>query len=284
MAKSRKGWYDREEIQKVTLDWLKTNRRPTERELELLRIVKERKLVRRDHLEVICEPYRIIGESRTRIINRSIERLFSTMYLDKTHEKQEIGKGNLPCVVSLDRAGSLFFGIPHKPRITQNKRIIKDREYIFRSLPNYFRHTHGINQVEVDTIELGHEIVQWAHEKGVEFHRGVEKVKVIPDVFIELKIRQKPFWAFLEYDTGTENARSTKSFPILDKKISNYRMYKQTEMWKQYSGYFPVILFVTEDDKRVEYFTRECKKNGLQGWGIYHDRYKVFMEHLATLV
>jgi hypothetical protein len=103
VGRNREGWFERNEIQKVTLDWVKTNCNLTTREEEVLQLVYDRKLVRRDHLEVISESYRNAGENRTILINRAIKKMYKKMCIDKIHEAQEIGKGSKPCIVSVDK-------------------------------------------------------------------------------------------------------------------------------------------------------------------------------------
>jgi hypothetical protein len=47
---------------------------------------------------------------------------------------------------------------------------------------------------------------------------------------------------------------------------------------------FPILLLVTEDDRRIPYFNAKCKENGVTGFGVYHENYSVFLEHLAKMV
>jgi predicted HTH transcriptional regulator len=283
LGKSRRGWYEREETEKVTLDWVKTHCRLTNREMELLEIIRDRKLVKRDHLEIISPSYRKAGDNRTEILNRSIRKLFRSMCIDKVHETRELGKGgNNPCTVALDRGGSVILGISHKRRILHRK----EGGYLRRVLPTNFRHINGVNQLEVETIilleEIGGEILEWTHEKPQELHYSQEKVVVIPDVRVELKLREKPFYAFIEYDTGSEDRRNTTDFPTIREKLLKYKRYKMSKLWD--TPYFPVMLFVTEDDKRIPYVNKKLKELGLEGWGIYHENYTEFMERLAKLV
>lgn len=210
------------------------------------------------------------------------------MYIDKVHEKQVLGSGNKPCVLALDRAGSLFLKVSHRQRITQEKKLVKGRTYVFRQLPNYFRHVNGINQMEVDTILLGEksdvEIERWQHERGREFQFGDEKILVVPDVYTILRSRGRPIYFYIEYDTGSEDRGRKDHFPTIYNKIIKYRKYKVSELWRDHAETFPVILFVTEDERRVDYFNKKCRENGLQGWGILPENYSEFIEHYTSLV
>lgn len=242
-------------------------------------------MVSRDLLEVMLPSYRNISNS-TRVINRSIKKLFTNMFLDKVHEKQQLGKGNSPCIVSLDRAGAVLLGVPFRRRIIHNRKIIHGEEYIFRSLPSNYRHIHGVNRCEIDTIliceEVGGEIYEWAHEKPVELHYATEKVVVIPDVVIRLKFNTGQFCAFLEYDTGSEDIRC-KEPKTIKEKILKYRKYKSSEIWKNNFSDFPILLFVTEDAERINFFNNKCEENGILGIGIYYKNYKDVLRRMAKL-
>jgi hypothetical protein len=255
--------------------------------MELLQAVHYRKLVTRNHLEIILPSFRYVG-SRTRMINRAINKLFHSMCLDKAHEKQEIMKGNAPCTVALDKGGSILLGVPHKPRITHERINIKGTEYLFRKLPSNYRHINGVNQCEVDTILFCDnneaELIQWVLEKPLEFHSHQEKTVIIPDVFLEVNMKTKPLFAYLEYDTGSENARFRDSFPIINSKLVNYKKYKASKLWKDYAPYFPIILLVTEDRNRIDYFKVKCKEYGLQGYGVYYESYDKFLRYLYDKV
>lgn len=288
MGRFRRSWYEREEVSKVTLDWLKSNVRLTHREMELLQVVSERKLVNREHLETLVPSYRHLGNNRTRLINRSIRKLFDNMCLDKIHEKQDLGKGNSPCIVALDRGGSLLLNLSHKRRIPHHKMLVNGQAEIRRSVPLTYRHVNGINKIEVETIlfceQQGYEILEWKHEHGREFKFNSEKILMIPDVSIKLKIKNKTVNIFLEYDTGKEGIRSKKSFPVIYEKVLNYRKYKLSKLWAEDFTYFPLVFLVTEDEHRIPYFNQKCKENSVQGYGIYHENYIKFLSRLADKV
>jgi len=248
LARVKEGWWEREEVERVTLDWVKTNCKITDRELELLKIINERKLVRRDMLEIISPSYRELGKNRTRIINRSIKKLFKNMCIDKTHEKQSLGEGNTPAILSVDKAGSIILGVKHKPRIKKVKKTVNDWHYFIRQLPINYRHINGINRLEVETIltlnEIGGEIIEWVHERPYELHYGQERLTVIPDVVAKLKFNTehpKEFYAYIEFDTGSENV-GYKEPPIIRDKIIKYKKYKLSKLWEGEYPHFPIIL------------------------------------------
>lgn len=288
MGRNRKGWYERTQEKKVTLDWLATNCNLTPRESELLQLVHERKMVRRNHLEIISPSYRHLGDNRTQIINRAITKLFRQMIFDKVHEPQKIGEGNTPCIVALDRGGSLLLSVKHKARIIQSKSSRNGQDYITRRLPANYRHVNGVNQMEVDTIlfseSTGHDILSWKIEPSTSFIWNNEKQLFIPDVLFEMQIKHKKLIVFLEYDTGKEDLRNKKDFPTIHEKLKEYRKYKLSDLWKEELAYFPLILFVTEDMERVKWITAKCKELNLKGYGVYHENYTDVLERLANMV
>lgn len=285
MGRVKKGWYERFEVKRINKDWVDTNVRLTDREIELLEIINYRKLVRRDMLEIISPSYRYLSnKNRTRIINKSISKMFNSMVVDKVHEPQRFKRGNTPAVVALDRAGSLILGVPFKQRIRQNKHVLGGVEYIHRQLPANFHHINGVNQLEVDTIlfceETGNKLSKWVIEKPIELFYGQDKVVLIPDVLLVLKLKNKELFAFIEYDTSSENIRY-KEPPIIRDKIIKYKKYKLSKLWEKELPTFPLLILVTEDENRIGFFNKECKKNGVLGVGVHSTRYVDFLNKIA---
>lgn len=294
MERNREGWYERIEVKKITADWVNLNCKLTTRERELLQLIYDRKLIRRDHLEVISPSYRKLGVSRTRLLNRAIKKMYKNMLLDKTHEKQEIGKGSNPSICAIDKAGSLILKIPHKRRIIQRSTIHKGKEYIIRSLPANYRHINGVNRIEVETIlfcdEGGYEIVEWQLEHPKSFIFNEEKIVLIPDVLMILDIKEKPFAAFIEFDTGSEGVRE-KEPKIIRDKILKYKRYRSSNLWldEEWQKFFevrvfPLVLFVTEDDKRIDFWNRKCKEYGVKSVAMYYENYTNVLEKLINII
>lgn len=252
----------------------------------MLEIVNYRKLVRRDMLEIISPSYRSLnGKSRTRILNRSISKMFQQMVLDKVHEPQRFKHGNSPAIVALDKAGAIILGVPFKQRIRQIKSDIGD--YIHRQLPSNFRHINGVNRLEVDTIlfceETGVKLEKWILEKPIELFYGQEKIIIIPDVLLKLKFKNKSLSIFIEYDTGNENVRY-KEPPIINQKIIKYKKYMLSKMWEKHFDKFPLIILVTEDLDRIQFFNKKCSENRIFGLGVYYKNYKNFLYNLINTV
>lgn len=290
MGKPKKTWYEREEISRVTMDFVKMNCNITDREKELLRIINKRKLVRRDMLEIISPSYRYLGENRTRIINRSINKMFKNMCLDKIHEPQKLTGGNTPAIVAVDRAGSLILGIPHKNRIKKYSKIINGKKITSRELPLNYRHINGVNQLEVETIlfceNTGNELLDWVLESSIKIHYAQELIHLIPDVIMSLKPLKSPlktFYAFIEFDTGSESI-GYKNPPVIRNKIIKYKKYKLSRLWENQYSHFPMVILVTEDEKRIDFFNKECERNDVLGLGVYYKSYKRFLEYLENII
>lgn len=298
MGKNKKrGWYERENINRITHDWVSSHcKNLTRREKELLKIVNDRKLVRRDHLEIIHRGYRNAGDSRTSVLNRSIKKLFDKMCLDKVHEESEFMKGNNPSIVALDRAGAMVLNTPFKRRIKQKSRLIGTEKYVFRELPSNYKHIHGVNELEVKTIILSEnmnfDVVRWDLEhKNAKIVQYNEKFTIIPDIFTIFRLNfnnNKPFLAFIEYDTGYEDHRYKDSFPTIRDKLEKYQKYKLSGSWKnewwckKIKTGFPLLIFVTEDEKRVRYTNEKGKALGLRVLAIHSERYEKELEGLLS--
>lgn len=280
----RKKWYEREEVRRINKDWVDINCKFTERELKILELVYYRKMVRRDHLEILHDGYRNIPR-RTNVINRSIKKLFDKMCLDKVHEEQEYMKGNKPCILSVDRAGCIILDKPFNRRFEIEKRFINNKELILRKLPSYYNHVHGVNQLEIATLEFclenNFEIIIWNLEEDnlKEFEYNKEKIILKPDIFVILNIG-KPLIYFIEYDTGSENRGYKNNFPTILDKLEKYQKYKSINLWqvewwaKKIKTNFPLLLFVTEDEKRVEYIKQKGKTLGLKVDCVLSNEYK----------
>ena len=282
----RKGWFERNEVAKINHDWVKMHcKNITNREKELLRIVQERKLVRREHLEVIHPEYRNAGQRRTSILNRSIKKLFEKMCLDKAHEEAEFMSGNLPAVLALDRAGAIVLGLDKKfrRRIKHTSKMIGNKRYVFRQLPNNYPHIHGVNELEVETILLSEEmdfkISKWnLEEKNAKIVMYNERFTIIPDVFMMLRVGNKPFTAFIEYDTGMEDHRHKDKYPTIRDKLEKYQKYKisgawRSEKWAKHSG-FPMLLYVTEDKGRIAFVNDKGRLLGLRVVAMHKSEYR----------
>lgn len=282
----KKKWYERQEILKINQDWVSMHcKNITKREMKILEILSERKLIRRDHLEIINDDYRKLGNNRTLILNRSLKKLFEKSCVDKVHEEPEFQKGNLPAVFALDRAGAILLkqDKKFKRRIKQIYKFGNGEKYPFRELPNNYPHIHGVNELEVQTIllgeEMGFEKWKWElEEKNAKIFMYNKRYVLIPDVFMILKIGKVPFIAYIEYDTGTEDLRYKDKYPTIREKLEKYMFYKLTKSWKE-EGWakhseFPILFFIVEDKKRIKYINQKGKALGLNVKAMHSSDYK----------
>lgn len=289
---NRTGWYEREEINKITEDWVKLNcKNVTKREKELLKILNRRKLIRRDHLEIIHPSYRNAGKQRTNILNRSIRKLFDKMCIDKVHEEKELMKGNTPAIISLDKAGAFLIGTKFRRRIRHNKRMVGNQTYVFRKLPANYLHVHGVNELEVKTIQLcennDFDLIRWdLEQENAQKMHFEENYTLIPDIFTIIKSKNKLLLAFIEYDTGTEDDGRKDKFPTIRSKLKKYKLYSNSGLWKKrdwamkINTEFPILLFVTEDKKRINYINEKGNSMGLRVIAMHSSEYVEKMGNL----
>lgn len=291
MTVMRKKWYERIEHARISEDWVRLHcKNVTDREKKLLEIIYERKLVRRDHLEILHPGYRDIPR-RTNVINRSIKKLYELMCLDKVHEQSEYMKGNLPAVLAIDKAGALLIGKPFKRRIKQVKKTVGQEQIVIRELPSNYPHIHGINKLEVIITEwaLKHGFrFRWflENENEKQFIFNGERVILIPDVFTIINAKGKIALFYIEYDTGKEDNRNKTTFPTIYEKLQKYYWYKLTGIWKKewwavkIKTDFPMILFVTEDKGRIEYVKEKAKNFGLNLDAILESEFEFKLDRL----
>lgn len=104
-----------------------------------------------------------------------------------------------------------------------------------------------------------------------------------------LRIDERVFVAFIEYDTGSEGIREIEPIVIRDK-IIKYKRYKTSKLWyeEDWQSYFdgavfPMVLFVTEDRKRVEFWNRKCKEYGVVGIGMVTEKYVDVLDRLIEV-
>lgn len=290
MGRSKKSWYARNEKNRITKEYVDNYCKITDRELRLLKIIHERKMVRRDLLEIISSDYRDLGSNRTRILNRSLDKLFQNLCIDKIHEKQDFKKGNKPMIVALDKAGSILLDVKHKSRIKRTKTIVNGELIYIREIPNSFAHSHGINLIECQSIlycdKNNITITEWSIEKPIRFIYGMSEVFLIPDVRFCLKSNTDDFkdiYGYIEYDTGSENIRHKKPKIIIEK-IDKYSKVFNSGYWKSFTDKLPILIFVTEDKKRIKFFNDLCKEKGVFGIGTYSKNYpQVFDRIVETL-
>jgi hypothetical protein len=146
----------------------------------------------------------------------------------------------------------------------------------------------------VETIILceskGFEIVKWQIEKPRAFTYNGENIQLIPDVLMILKIREKPFVAFIEFDTGSEGLRQKEPVIIRDK-IIKYKKYKSSNLWigeewqkDMVNPVYPLVLFVTQDNNRVQFFNDKAQELRVKGLALYYEKYTDVLKGITTLI
>lgn len=257
--------------------------------MELLHIIQRRKLVRRDHLEIISPEYRYLKD-RTRTLNKSLSKLFQRMCIDKYHEEMEYMAGDSPAIIALDRAGTILLSrylnkdLRHSKKIDHIKKIYGNKTYYIRKLAVPFAHIHGVNQLEFETInlceEIGANLLVWNLEyENYRKYGADQEAGIKPDVFMIIRVDNKPFVAYIEYDNGTEDKHQTKSIPYLTDKLKKYRMYMLSKEWGRENWFdlyphFPPIIFVVQTKQRVGVLEEKAKELKLNLIAITKDNYQ----------
>jgi hypothetical protein len=256
--------------------------------MKILKEVNYRKLVSREHLEYIIEEYRNL-KSSTRVLNKSLSKLYLKHCLDKCHEEMEYGTGNAPAIYSLDRAGAILLDVPFKPRFVKRENV--KNHNLFTVLPSNWKHIQKVNELEIITLkkcfEVGAELIRWDLEEvnRVVIPTNKGNVTLISDVITLINNKNKPMLYFVEFDTGNEDFRYATQFPTLKEKIEKYHTYKISGLWKDKwfarIG-FPTIVFVTLDRKRIKYLQSLFSKLQLSAYVLEFEQYEKWLSHYMT--
>lgn len=259
MPQRLKRW-ERQEVFQISQAWVEENcHRVTDRDVQLGRLLLKRKLLRRDQIEVLHAGFRGLANPEVQI-NRRLRVLFDSHFIDRVFPNVLPGAGSSQAVIALDRAGAIVLDAQFKPVIRHQKDRFGN---IARILPINYRHTLGVNDFEVS-------LVQWCFSNGAEILRwrlDFENVRrfsyngewsIRPDGFGIVKTpngKGKAF--FFEYDTGTEDVRYRTKFKKLTAKFKGYAAYKSSGAWMQEDWAsklkeFPVMIFLSEDKRRIE--------------------------------
>lgn len=259
MSQRLKRW-EREEVAQVSRAWVDQNcrHRVTERDLQLARILVRRRLLRRDQIGVLVPGFRGLSKVDA-LVNRRLRVLFDCHVLDRAFPRVLPGCGSSQAVVALDRAGAILLDAPFK-RLIRHEQDRSGR--IHRVLPLDYLHTLGVNDFEVS-------LVRWCLASSVELLRwrvDFENVRrfqfngerqLRPDGFGILRYPDGSGKAFfLEYDTGSEDIRARNRFKKLTEKFKAYAAFKASGAWMQEDWArllrdFPLLVFLTEDARRV---------------------------------
>lgn len=232
--------YSRPEVKQITKQWVRENCQwVTERDMGLLKLLVECKLLRRDQIERLYPKF-----PSTDFLNKRLSILYKRHLIDKVYPSVGLGKGSSKQHICLDRAGLLLLDIEK-----YNKPIKTDKDGN-RSLPLGWEHKVMINEYECQireiTKSLGGQVVSYHTETPLPYN----DTKLIPDIFCLIKCNGRGYMFFIEVDLGTED------IPYVKSKIDSYTDYYTSRAWVRQSWAkvfktptFPRVLFLTENDR-----------------------------------
>lgn len=235
--------YDRPEVKQISKQWVRENcKNITERDMGLLRLLRDRRILRRDQIEQLYPEF-----ASTDRLNKRLKLLYKLHVIDKIYPPVGLYQGSSQQHICLDRAGIILLDIDK-----YNKPISTDPSG-GKHLPLGWEHRVLINQYECNirriVSSLGGEVIEYITEESWKYGDG----KIIPDIFCLIKCNGKGFPLILEVDLGTED------IPYVKGKIDNYHKYYMSKEWtklgwcsKFKNPKFPRVLFLTEGrGKRV---------------------------------
>lgn len=257
---------DREPIKYITKSWVQENvKNITKRDLELLKIIYENKIVTRDQL-ITLHPSFSNKRQSVNIINRRLKVLYDNYCIDRVQPTVGIGEGSSQYHITLDRAGAILLGIENFRSIV----IYDPSSYPSKRLPMYYKHTIGIVDMKCTITELLREIegeiVYWGLEEENKIHFKFKKEFTLkPDVIAILRKNQNGFIFFYEHDQGTEFRN------IIKAKIEAYAAYRLSNIWinQRWAKImkvptFPTLVILTAgDEKRIEWIEKISKSSGI---------------------
>lgn len=230
--------YERPEVKQITKLWVKEYcKHVTERDMGLLQLLPERKLLRRNQIEILYPKF-----ASTDRLNKRLRKLYELHVIDRIFPRVGPGEGSSQQYICLDRAGIILLGIER-----YNKPITTD-VLGNKALPLGWEHRVLINDYECHLVQLMHElggsILAYESERPHSFGDTI----LIPDIFCLFKISKRGFMFFIEVDLGTED------IPRLKHKLDLYTQYYLSKSWLQHDWAhifhiptFPRVLLFTEE-------------------------------------
>lgn len=231
---------ERQEVKQITKRWVMDNcTNVTERDMGMLKILANRRLLRRDHIQSLYPKF-----PSTDYLNKRLSILYNKHIIDRIYPPVGMGKGSSKQHICLDRAGIILLGMDK-----YNKPIQYDTEGN-KSLFMGWKHRIALNDYECRIREYcnSHDlsIIKIESEKDHPYHN----TKIIPDIFLFIKNNTKGHLFFIEVDLGTED------LPYVKDKMQGYVNYYMSKSWirEKWARVFknptyPQVIFLTEEGR-----------------------------------
>lgn len=249
--------YKRPEVKQITKQWVKENSHNiTERDVGLLTLLMEHRLLRRDQIQRLYPEF-----PSTDYLNKRLNILYKKHFIDKIYPIVGMGKGSSKQHICLDRAGILYMDIEG-----YNKPIKTDKEGN-KSLPLGWEHIVMLSEYQCKAREFFNDGYGSLRHYWTELPHHYADTKLIPDITFVATHKGKGYVFFVEVDLGTED------IPYVKKKLDSYIDYYMSKRWvnTQWAKLFktptfPRILFLTENgrDKRINTLREHVKHSSLR--------------------
>ena len=273
MSLNRK--YERPEVKQITRQWVRENcKNITERDLGLLKIIQQHRIIRRDQLQVLYPEF-----PSTDFLNKRLKMMYQKHLIDRIYPAVGLGKGSPKQHVCLDRAGAILLDLEKF-----NKPIQIDQQGV-RSLPLGWEHRIALNQYKCSIVEVCKSLDAQLKLCWIERPYVYNDTKIIPDITCLILHKGKGHLFFLEVDLGTEDTLYIK------KKTDNYKDYYVSkrwynEKWAQVfkTPVFPQVLFFTENGRAkrknaLEDYTRDSAVSFMYG---FHEHFKSSLTNMLN--
>lgn len=259
--------YYRPEVKQITKQWVRENcKNLTERDMGLLKVIHQHRIIRRDQLQVLYPEF-----PSTDFLNKRLKMLYQKHLIDRIYPAVGLGKGSPKQHLCIDRAGAIVLEIEKF-----NKPIQTDADGL-KSLPLGWEHRMMVNDYKCAIVEsckkVGAQLKMCTIEKPYLFN----DTKIIPDITCLIIHKGKGYTFFIEVDLGTEDTAYIK------RKVDNYKDYYlskrwHTEKWAQVfkTPTFPQVLFFTENGRikrknSIEEYTEGSSIGFVYG---FHEHFK----------
>lgn len=265
--------YERPDVKQISRQWVKENcTNVTERDMGLLKIIHQHKLVRRDQIQTLYPKF-----PSTDFLNKRLKILYNKHIIDRIYPPVGIGKGSSKQHICLDRAGAILLDLEKF-----NKPINLDRSGN-KSLPLGWEHRVMINDYKCKIIDTCLNVGATLKLMWTEYPYAYNDTRIIPDITCLIVHEGKGILLFIEVDLGTED------IPYVKRKIDSYKDFYISKRWHREkwaqvfkTPVFPQVLFFTEDgrNKRNNTLREYTRGSSVKFEYGFHENFSSTLEHI----
>ncbi len=232
----------------------------TERDIEILKIINDRRIVSRDHL-IYLSGLGCRSQSRN-ILNKRLRVMKELDLVEKTQPYCPPGQGSYQQLISLGKQGAKYLGIKWKPYF---KKIQNDKQQPVLEPPiNYMHQLHLVDIEIIIRQKCDESKFRILHMK---FEEDNKISGLVPDMFVVISKGNSGRPIYLEMDRGTE------SYEYIRGKLEKYKNVMLLGEWVNQDWCkifpeppFPYIFFVTTGtENRIIQINKMIKEVGMNG-------------------